>query len=111
MLKRILTKKVLPLNTDPFIKTYPYNAFYLGILETNGFDISDILINEFFNLHCYYYKKNWHIDFCGSGFIEKNRFIAKYDIKLETVSIDQINNNFYLMLKLNERHLGISEIQ
>lgn len=41
----------------------------------------------------------------------KNRFIAKYDIKLETVSIDQINNNFYLMLKLNERHLGISEIQ
>ncbi|MCM1285682.1 MAG: hypothetical protein NC213_03485 [Acetobacter sp.] len=107
--------KILPLNTDPFIKTYPYNAFYLGILEANGFDINDIIINEFFNLHCYYYKKDWHIDFCGSGFVEKNRFITKYDIKLETVSINQIknkiNNNFYLMLNLNERYLGISEIQ
>ena len=111
----MLHTKILPLNTDPFIKTYPYNAFYLGILEANGFDISDIIINEFFNLHCYYYKKDWHIDFCGSGFVEKNRFITKYDIKLETVSIDQIknkiNNNFYLMLNLNERYLGISEIQ
>lgn len=107
--------KILPLNTDPFIKTYPYNAFYLGILEANGFDISDILINEFFNLHCYYYKKDWHIDFWGSGFVEKNRFITKYDIKLKTININQIknkiNNNFYLMVNLNERHLGISEIQ
>ncbi len=107
--------KILPLNTDPFIKTYPYNAFYLGILEANGFDISDILINEFFNLHCYYYKKDWHIDFCGSGYVEKHRFITNYDIKLKTISIDQIknkiNNNFYLMVNLNERHLGVSEIQ
>ncbi len=115
MVKTMLTKKVLPLNTNPFIKTYPYNAFYLGILEANGFDISDILINEFFNLHCYYYKKDWHIDFCGSGFVEKNRFITKYDIKLETININQIknkiDNNFYLMMNLNERYLGVSEIQ
>lgn len=61
--KIMLHTKILLLNTDSFIKTYPYNAFYLGILEANGFDISDILINEFFNLHCYYYKKDWHIDF------------------------------------------------
>lgn len=59
----MLHTKILLLNTDSFIKTYPYNAFYLGILEANGFDISDILINEFFNLHCYYYKKDWYIDF------------------------------------------------
>lgn len=111
----MLTKKLLPLNTDPFIKTYPYNAFYLGILEANGFDISDILMNEFLNLHCYYYRKNWHIDFCGSGYVEKHRFITNYDIKLRNVSIDQIrnkiDNNFYLMVNLNEKYLGISDIQ
>lgn len=110
----MLTKKVLPLNKDPLIKTYPYNAFYLGILEANGFDISNILINEFFNLHYYSYKGG-HIDFCGSGYIEKHRFITKYDIKLKTVSIGQIknkiDNNFYLMVNLNEKYLGISEIQ
>lgn len=108
------TKKILLLNTEPFIKTYPYNAFYLGILEANGFDISDILINEFFNLHYYSYKGG-HIDFCGSGYVEKHRFITKYDIKLKTVSIGQIknkiDNNFYLMVNLNEKYLGISEIQ
>lgn len=111
----MLTKKLLPLNTDPFIKTYPYNAFYLGILEANGFNISDILMNEFLNLHCYYYRKNWHIDFCGSGYVEKHRFITNYDIKLRNVSIDQIrnkiDNNFYLMVNLNEKYLGISDIQ
>lgn len=110
----MLTKKVLPLNTDPFIKTYPYNAFYLGVLETNGFDISDILINEFFHLHYYSYKGG-HIDFCGSGYVETHRFITKYDIKLKTISISQIknkiDNNFYLMVNLNEKYLGISEIQ
>lgn len=110
----MLTKKILPLNTDPLIKTYPYNAFYLGILEANGFDISDILINEFFNLHYYSYKGG-HIDFCGSGYVEKHRFITKHDIKLKTVSIGQIknkiDNNFYLMVNLNEKYLGISEIQ
>lgn len=113
-MKTMLTKKVLPLNTDPFIKTYPYNAFYLGVLEANGFDISDILINEFFHLHYYSYKGG-HIDFCGSGYVEKHRFITKYDIKLRTVSIGQIknkiDNNFYLMVNLNEKYLGIPEIQ
>lgn len=113
-MKTMLTKKVLPLNKDPLIKTYPYNAFYLGILEANGFDVSDILINEFFNLHYYNYKGG-HIDFCGSGYVEKHRFITKYDIKLKTVSIGQIKNkidaNFYLMVNLNEKYLGISEIQ
>ena len=39
------TTKVSPFNTDSFIKTYPFNAFLLGILEVNGFDISDILMN------------------------------------------------------------------
>ncbi len=110
----MLTKKVLPLNTDPFIKTYPYNAFYLGILEANGFDISETLINEFFHLHYYSYKGG-HIDFCGSGYVEKHRFITKHNIKLKTVSIGQIknkiDNNFYLMVNLNEKYLGISEIQ
>ena len=47
-------------------------------------------------------------------FCQKNRFITKYDIKLETVSIDKIKskiyNNFYLMMNLNERYLGVSEI-
>lgn len=113
-MKTMLTKKILPLNTEPLIKTYPYNAFYLGILEANGFDISDILINEFFNLHYYSYKGG-HIDFCGSGYVEKHRFITKYDIKLKTISIGQIknkiDNNFYLMVNLNEKYLGIPEIQ
>lgn len=109
----MLTKKVLPLNTNPFIKTYPYNAFYLGILEANGFDISDILINEFLHLHYYSYKGG-HIDFCVSGYVEKHRFITKYDIKLKTVSMNQIknkiDNDYYLMVNLNEKYLGVSEI-
>ena len=75
-----MLKKILPLNTEPFTKTYPFNAFYLGVLEANGYEINEILLREFMNVHCYYYNKKWHIDFCGSGHIEKNRFITKYDI-------------------------------
>lgn len=59
------------------------------------------LINEFFNLHYYSYKGG-HIDFCGNGYVEKHRFITKYDIELKTVSIGQIknkiDNNFYWWL-------------
>lgn len=107
-------KKILPLNINPVIKTYPFNAFYLGILEANGLDVSDILISEFLNLHCYYYQNDWHIDFGGSGFVEKKRFITKYDIIIKTININQIkskiDNDFYLMLNLNEKNLGVSEI-
>lgn len=111
----MLTKKVLPLNTDPFIKTYPFNAFYLGIMDANGIDINDILLNEFLNIHCYYYKYNWHVDFCGSGFVEKNRFVTKHKIKTKNISPEEVknilNDNYYIMLNLNERYIGIPEVQ
>ena len=50
-------KKTLPYKIPSVMLTYPYNAFYFGILETNKFyrnSIENILINDFTEL--YFYK-------------------------------------------------------
>lgn len=81
-----MPQNVLPYKIPKMMLTYPYNEFNLGILDANGFDISNILINEFLYLHYYSYKYE-RIDFGGSGYVEKHRFITKYDIKLKTIFI------------------------
>lgn len=106
--------KVLPININPIIKTYPYNGFYLGVLEASGYDISDIVINDFFNIFYFKDKKGCHIDFLGSGNVEKNRFIRKYDIDTKHVSEklikEKINNNYYIMVNINEKFLDVDTV-
>ena len=41
---------ILPYDPDPFIKTYPYLSFYLGILSGNQIEIQNLLINEFMHI-------------------------------------------------------------
>lgn len=107
-------KKILPMTTNTLIKTYPYNAFYLGILEANKFEIENILIKEFFNLFSFHARKSEHIDFTGSGHVEKNRFITKYDINPRKVTTNylkqKIEDNYYLMINLNEKYLNVPGI-
>ncbi len=103
--------KILPISSEPFIKTYLFNGLYLGILEANNINIDDVLINEFLNVFYFRARKGGHLDFCGSGYVEKNRFFIKHDIDLETISpefiINKIDNNYYLMVNLQEKYLGL----
>lgn len=106
--------KILPLNIDPIIKTYTYNAFYIGILEAENIDITNLLLHEF--LHIFYYKRDGkgHLDFTGSGFVEPRRF---HMIKLEKSNTSYISKikqeilrNHYLMVSLNEKYITNKQI-
>lgn len=45
-----MSEIILPYDPDPFIKTYPYLSFYLGILSGNQIEIRNLLINEFMHI-------------------------------------------------------------
>lgn len=99
-------KKILPFCDNPIIKTYPYIAFYLGILEGNGVDVTKLLIKEFSNIFFFRGK----IDFVASGFFHKkyfyckpNRFFIKKNI--ENI-ISEINKEHYIVVILNERYIN-----
>lgn len=87
--------------------TYPYNAFYFGILEANNIDYDNIILNDFLEL--YYFKKcKVHkIDFRNSGMFEFNRFksieFPETNNIIETIK-EHINNGYYAILMLNQRY-------
>lgn len=65
---------ILPYDPDPFIKTYPYLSFYLGILSGNQIEIQNLLINEF--MHIFFFRGR--LDFTASGYFERRRFCYQY---------------------------------
>lgn len=106
--------KMLPINLDPLIKTYPYNAVYLGILEACEYNVSNLIANDFFKVFYFEDNKGSHIDFCKSGNIEKNRFNKKYDIDKFHINSEfiknKLNNNYYLLVNLNEKLLNVKDV-
>ena len=62
-----MSQKILPYKIPKMMLTYPYNAFYFGILEANNIDYTDIILNDFLEL--YYFKKS-----TSFFYIIKNRF-------------------------------------
>ena len=99
-------KKILPFCDNPIIKTYPYIAFYLGILEGNGIDITNLIIKEFSNVFFFRGK----LDFTASGFFHKkyfhfrpNRFFIKNNIEN---LICEINKERYVVVILNEKYIN-----
>lgn len=87
--------------------TYPYNAFYFGILEANNIDYTDVILNDFLEL--YYFKKcKIHkIDFRNSGMFEFNRFksieFPETNNIVDTIK-DHIDNGYYAILMLNQKY-------
>lgn len=53
-----MSKKILPYKIPKMMLTYPYNAFYFGILEANNIDYTDIILNDFFRIILL--QKMWH---------------------------------------------------
>jgi len=51
-----MSQKILPYKIPKMMLTYPYNAFYFGILEANNVDYTDVILNDFLEL---YYFTNW----------------------------------------------------
>lgn len=105
-------KKLLPIDINPFIKTYPYNGFYLGILSAHDIDITDLLLNDF--THVFYYKnhKKGHLDFTGSGYVEQRRFnmgklniLNKSEDDIINILIEYIISDHYIMVNLNEKYI------
>ena len=68
---------ILPYDPDPFIKTYPYLSFYLGILSGNQIEIQNLLINEF--MHIFFFSGNPRRTVCDSC-IERTLHSKFYDI-------------------------------
>lgn len=97
--------KFLYFNANPEIKTYPYIAFYLGVIKSKK-EIEKLLISEF--LHIFYFRGK--IDFVASGHFNKRYFHSKfYPIKFKTNIdniINELNNNRYVVIVLNEKYLN-----
>lgn len=102
-----MSQKILPYKIPKMMLTYPYNAFYFGILEANNIDYDNIILNDFLEL--YYFKKcKVHkIDFRNSGMFEFNRFksieFPETNNIIETIK-EHINNGYYAILMLNQRY-------
>lgn len=108
-----MSQKILPYKIPKMMLTYPYNAFYFGILEANNIDYTDIILNDFLEL--YYFKKSaiHKIDFKNSGLIETNRFdlieILDTDNIVEIIK-KHINNGYYAILMLNHKYFQNEKI-
>lgn len=78
-----MSQKILPYKIPKMMLTYPYNAFYFGILEANN------------------------IDFRNSGMFEFNRFksieFPETNNIIETIK-DHIDNGYYAILMLNQKY-------
>lgn len=102
-----MSQKILPYKIPKMMLTYPYNAFYFGILEANNIDCDDIILNDFLEL--YYFKKcKIHkIDFRNSGMFEFNRFksieFPETNNIIDTIK-DHIDNGYYAILMLNQKY-------
>ncbi|MCM1285679.1 MAG: hypothetical protein NC213_03470 [Acetobacter sp.] len=102
-----MPQKVLPYKIPKMMLTYPYNAFYFGILEANNIDYTDVILNDFLEL--YYFKKSaiHKIDFRNSGMFEFNRFnsIEFPDTNniIETIK-KYIDDGYYAILMLNQKY-------
>jgi len=102
-----MSQKILPYKIPKMMLTYPYNAFYFGILEANNIDYSNVILNDFLEL--YYFKKSGihKIDFKNSGMFEFNRFnsieFPKTNNIIESIK-DYINDGYYAILMLNQKH-------
>ena len=44
-----MSQKILPYKIPKMMLTYPYNAFYFGILEANNINCDDIILNDFYS--------------------------------------------------------------
>lgn len=44
-----MSQKILPYKIPKMMLTYPYNAFYFGILEANNIDYDNIILMIFWN--------------------------------------------------------------
>lgn len=100
-------QKILPYQIPKMMLTYPYNAFYFGILEANNIDYTDVILNDFLELY-YFTKCGIHkIDFRNSGMFEFNRFNSSEfpDTSniIETIK-DYIDDGYYAILMLNQKY-------
>ena len=104
-------KKILPIDPSPIIKTYPSEGNYLSILNANGFDTDGILINHYINI---YYSQN-SIGFIEYDYIKTNKF-QRMDFNFSRHNLinkikEELNNNHYVSLILNEYLIKSTQIQ
>ncbi len=106
----IYIKKVLPFCDSPSVKTYPYIAFYLSILEGNGINIENLIIKEF--SHVFFFRGK--LDFVASGVFHKKFFHFKpikfYVKKNINNLINEINKGHYVVLILNEKYINNTKV-
>lgn len=100
-----MNEYILPFEINTNIKTYPYLAFYLGILEGNKISTDYILTNDF--IITFYFRKK--LDFAASGFFQNKYF---HNIKIDKASLSvecikqYINQNKYVVIILNEHFIS-----
>lgn len=101
------------INCNTNFKTYPYNAYYIGALEANNIDISDMLINDYFDIYCYNKHGNIKLDFRNSGKLMLNRFKLNY-FNIDNITVDSlfkyIEQGYLIFVLLNEKYISNSEI-
>lgn len=99
----------LPYNENTKFNNYPFNAFFIAILEANNIDITNLLFSNY--IHLFYQKprKDFKIDILGNGTIEKDRFITSR-IPKNCINVSFLKKNIdegkYIFVLINEKYIS-----
>lgn len=96
-------KRILPIDINPIIKSYPYFADYLCVLQAKEYDISGILFNNFLTL--YYTPFSGKMGMRKFYYMKSLFQVQAFQFPMESpieVMVDAINNGKYISVVLDE---------
>lgn len=95
-------KKILPFEPHKEMTSYPFYSDYLGVLNAHGYDISNILFNNFMTL--YYSPGAKQIGFRNFKYMKTlfdcEKLVINYENPINSIK-EQIDNNRYVEIILN----------
>lgn len=102
-------KKELPFNENPYIKTYPYFANYIGILDANNIEYKHIIMNNFIFLK--YIPITGQVNFFNKAILKKIFITEPFTYNISNVMNlieESINNYKYIIICLDDTKLGLN---
>lgn len=104
----MVKKRILPIESNPFIKSYPYYAIYLGVMEANGYDTKGIYFNHFNELTYSMYHKE--LNFKNRLYTQSIMNLQRFKALREDDAVDfvkkYIDEGFYICIILNGKDIA-----
>lgn len=97
--------KKLPFNNNSLIKTYPYFADYLGILDGCNINTDEFIINNFLSMN--YIPVTGQVNFSKKTSLKNLFIIENFDVESSNIIAfikENINQNRYVIILLNDNN-------